>query len=124
MPRTPALRNTNGKRRRDSVRNTSRSSRAMALNATQQVALRAVHYEIGSLQLILRQLISTVGILQVAIIQQHESSEFYQYIQHCLLGVMGYYTGCLFHYYRMDSTLADINEDEERANQRARRRPL
>ena len=115
MPRSPARRNRNGRRRRLSVRDTSVASRHLVLNATQQIILRTVHFQIGSAQILIRKLITAIGLLEL--INFYRPDERIKNYQHCILTILTHATTALRVYFRLDSFTADIPHDEEEAEQ-------
>ena len=118
MPRPPTRRHRNGSRRRLPVRDTSVASRHLAINATKQIILRTVHFQIGSAQILIRKLITALGLLEL--INFYRPDEKIKNYQHCVLAILAHATAALRVYFRLDSFIADIPPDEEEEEQERR----
>ena len=119
MPRRPQRRTTNQKRRRRAIRRTSRVCRSLALNATQQQLLENLHEEIVKIQDATHETMAVFGL--VNLLSRVVPSRSLKSIKLALLYAMGSLVACLQACMDIDSSIADIDLEEERQHQQERR---
>ena len=102
----------------------SRSSRHLGLNATQQLLVRSVHHQIGSLIMQSKQIINLIALLQV--VMDLQPNERFKFIRSRLLTMAASHFIFLQRFFPINSFVADIPAVEEVQDQewRAERRIL
>ena len=91
------------------------------MNATQQALLRAVHWQIGNLQVKLMELLTLLGMIQLLSRLYIGAADWFNRVKMSLLVVTGHMCAALIVFFRFDSIIADVDDEEERENRQRRR---